>query len=410
MPFKALTRPEAMAVLVRMFEWKTSFEAATPRWSDYYIKGRALGLTNLSDQNAFETQITRYEIALYIFRLRNIIKDPNLNTNALNALSNLEDWEPESTVAADFSAIAGSISVDGDPELQEAIRWMNDNGLTAYKTIQNYMPFEVLSREQAAKILVVFAEIFNYDQNTDLPLPAACQFSDATSIDDTLKIYVETACKSEILKWGAGKFMPQWTISKSQFVAALIRMFEGGKLDESPNPRWKNYFEEAQEMGIVSPADAITFDNPITRYEVALFLYRFKVKFQMINSLNTNKLENEIINTVPWSIATGEDGILQSNIYADMNLLQNGNFEIWYIEIFGSRYKVVKSSTEKYFSNNFVRYGDVFDLASDKKIGTTSFIISNGYIIDGTVRLTDNDYFITQLAETNAYYKIRQVR
>ena len=204
--------------------------------------------------------------------------------------------------------------------------------------------------------------------------------------------------------------MPQWTISKSQFVAALIRMFEWGKLDETSNPRWKNYFEEAQEMGIVSPADAITFDNPITRYEVALFLYRFKVKFQMINSLNTNKLENEIINTVPGSVTTGTDGVLQSNIYADMNLLQDGNFEVGYTEIFGDRYKIVKSSTEKYFSNNFVRYGDVFDLASNEKIGTTSFIISNGYIIDGTIRLTDHDYFITQLEETNAYYKIRQIR
>ena len=38
MPFQALTRPEAMAVLVRMFEGKVSFEASTPRRSDYYIK------------------------------------------------------------------------------------------------------------------------------------------------------------------------------------------------------------------------------------------------------------------------------------------------------------------------------------------------------------------------------------
>jgi hypothetical protein len=51
-------------------------------------------------------------------------------------------------------------------------------------------------------------------------------------------------------------------------------------------------------MGIVGPADAITFDSPITRYEVALFLYRFRVKFQLINNLNTNTLENMIFNTV----------------------------------------------------------------------------------------------------------------
>jgi len=35
---KELTRPEAMAILIRMFEGKVSFEDQHPRWSDYYIK------------------------------------------------------------------------------------------------------------------------------------------------------------------------------------------------------------------------------------------------------------------------------------------------------------------------------------------------------------------------------------
>ena len=76
-------------------------------------------------------------------------------------------------------------------------------------------------------------------------------------------------------------------------------MFEGKSLDETTNPRWKNYFEMAQGLGIVSPADLITFENPITRYEVALFLYRFKVKYQMLGNVNNNKIQNEVISTVP---------------------------------------------------------------------------------------------------------------
>ncbi|MEI6118890.1 MAG: hypothetical protein WCP92_06850 [bacterium] len=35
----------------------------------------------------------------------------------------------------------------------------------------------------------------------------------------------------------------------------------------------------------------------------------------------------------------------QSNVYVDMNLLQNGNFDVGYLELFGQRYKVVKSNT-----------------------------------------------------------------
>jgi len=69
-------------------------------------------------------------------------------------------------------------------------------------------------------------------------------------------------------------------------------------LDENVNPWRQNYFNEAQEIGIVVPSDAITFDNPISRYEVALFLYKFNIKYKMLNNLNNERISNEIISTV----------------------------------------------------------------------------------------------------------------
>jgi len=59
-----------------------------------------------------------------------------------------------------FGTLADSLSINNDPELLEAIRWMNDNGLTNYKTITEYKPFEILNREQAAKIVSMFANVF----------------------------------------------------------------------------------------------------------------------------------------------------------------------------------------------------------------------------------------------------------
>ncbi len=100
----------------------------------------------------------------------------------------------------------------------------------------------------------------------------------------------------------------------------------------------------------------------------------------------------------------------ESNVYVDMNLLQNGNFDVGYIEIFGQRYKVVKSNSEKYFTNNFVRYGDLFTLDKNEKIGTTSFIVSNTSLIEGTIRIGDATYAINPIANTNAYYKISQTK
>lgn len=157
-------------------------------------------------------------------------------------------------------------------------------------------------------------------------------------------------------------------MNKAQFITAMVRMFEGKRLDETANPRRTNYFQKAQDMGIVSPADLVTFENTITRYEVALFLYRFKVKYQMLQNVNNTGVQNEVISTVPGTITTGLNNSKQANVYVDMNLLENGNFELGYIEVFGARYKIIKSNTEKYFSNNFVRYGDVYSLDTDKKI------------------------------------------
>lgn len=79
----------------------------------------------------------------------------------------------------------------------------------------------------------------------------------------------------------------------------MVRLIEGKKLDETANPRWTAYFEKAENMGIVSPSDSINFDNPITRYEVALSLYRFKVKYQITQNLNSSIIDNQVVNTVP---------------------------------------------------------------------------------------------------------------
>ncbi|AHB41564.1 hypothetical protein P148_SR1C00001G0774 [candidate division SR1 bacterium RAAC1_SR1_1] len=427
MPTKKLTRPEAMAILVRMFEGQTSFEAKDPRWSEYYIKGKALGLTTLNT-STFEKEISRYEIALYIYRLQTIANDVNLKLQSQLKLQNLTGVvqttgtitntvpEESSELAQKFAAIANSISVEKDPELQEAIRWMHDNGLTSFLTIGEYKPFEVLTREQSAKIFDVFAKIFDFSQDKlTSTLPTECQFKDLAKADQTLTTHIQNVCKMEILKGGNQLFDPKNTLTKGQFITALIRLVEGKKLDESKNPRWTAYYQNALDMGIVGPADAITFDSPITRYEVALFLYRFRVKFQLINNLNNNSLENMILNTIPGSIKTG-DTILsgeipeakEADIFIDTNLIQNANFELGYIEIFSTKYKVIKTSTETYFSKNFVRYGDIYDISTDKKIGTINFIVSNRAVLEGTARINTNTYTISQVANTTAYYHIKK--
>lgn len=186
-----LSRPESMTILIRMFEGQSSNEAKDPRRSEYYLKGKALGLTSLAN-SGFEQAISRYETALYIYRFQNILNDASLKIKSQQILANLNlsgstntgtvdtgTLDESSELAQKFAAIANSISVENDPELLEAIRWMNDNGLTNFDTIATYKPFEVLLREQSAKIFDVFAKTFNLSQNKLTgTLPAACTFRD----------------------------------------------------------------------------------------------------------------------------------------------------------------------------------------------------------------------------------------
>lgn len=148
-----------------------------------------------------------------------------------------------------FAGLADSLSVNNDPELLEAIRRMNDNGLTSYKTIGEYQPFEILNREQAAKILTMFAGVFNF--NPSNALANNCIFTDIGDADASLVNYIEEACQMSIMQGSNGYFTPKGTITKSQFIAAIIRLFEGKKLDETGTPRREKYFEKAQDLGMI---------------------------------------------------------------------------------------------------------------------------------------------------------------
>ena len=406
LPREQLTRPQSIALLVRIFEGKTSNENRTPRWGDYYVKGQAMWITTLNNQTDFDTYITRKEMAIYIYRLKKIVSNETIKLMLLGKISDLTSTtNTNSDIVETLSSLTNSLSISNDPELIEAIKWMNDNGLTSYSDVTSYKPFEVLNREQSAKILVEFANVFKF---SGVSGATACEFSDIWQADASLRTYIQQVCQLGIMQGSNGIFSPKTTISKAQFITAMIRLFEGKKLDETKTPRWTQYFEVAENMWIVSPSDSITFDNAITRYEVALSLYRFKVKYQITQNLNSETIDNQIISSVPGSLTTGANNLPQSNVYVDMNLLNNGNFNVGYIEILGNRYKIVKSSTKEYFTNNFARYGDIFTLDSETKIGTASFIVSSLSLIEWTIRINNSIFTISPISNTSAYYRINQ--
>lgn len=253
---QTLTRPQALAVLIRMMEGKKSNETKNPWWQDYFTKAGVIGLVDEYSFNTFDRPITRKEIALFVYRLKKVVEDENLRIQSLNQMSIVA---PSETGAIDTSLgytpelaiIAAGIQADDDPELLEAINWMYDNALTRFTSINEYKPFQVLLREEAAKMIVNFANLYADTDKLVNSFPDKCAYTDLASANTDLTGYIQQACTYGLLIGNNKKFDPKKPISKADFVVALIRLLEGKHLNETSLPWWKQYFQQAQTLDIV---------------------------------------------------------------------------------------------------------------------------------------------------------------
>jgi hypothetical protein len=194
----------------------------------------------------------------------------------------------------DLDLIVGDTSLVDDPEFNEAISWMFDVGITKYNTIDTYLPFQTITRGQVAKMLDNFATVANL---TTVRNSSSCIFSDVATSSE-FRAAIIKMCQYGVMLGNTGKFFPDQVVTKAEFIAMLTRLVEGKPLDESVSPRWMNYYKKAIELSLISAQDTVTFSQPITRYEVAIFLYRLKVRLTMFNNLNDTKLPDEIVKTI----------------------------------------------------------------------------------------------------------------
>ena len=440
---KSLSKAEALTVLIRILEWELSSEEFTPWWTLYFVKAKNIALTNEADVNSLDRPITRREIALLMYRFKKIVLDVQLNSAAKEQLSlinqnpvsfvpesqnttqisdnNQSSWSTTSEEVKDYSWVLSwvdfwtttSLSILNSPEVVEAINWMRDNWLTSAKDTTSYFPFQYLTREQAAKMFLQFAKALDY--NTPLDENPSCDFTDLKEANPDLVSSIQGVCKLWIMQWGNWIFAPNAVMTKSQFVAMLIRLYEWKRLDETTNPWWANYFIKAGELWILDKSDISSFEGPLTRYEAALLFYRFQLK-QAINSwLNTENLKNEILSSVKntdWEVVSWDI----DNSYAvllDVNLLKNQFFQDGYLELLWVRYLLKKTAMTVFdiWDESFVWYWDLYDFATDEKIWTVNFIVSNGNVVQWTVRLTQDSktWNIKPSKNTTAWYNLVQL-
>jgi len=288
----------------------------------------------------------------------------------------------------------------------ESINWMYDNGMTSYNTTESFMPYQTITRAQVAKMLDKFATATNL---TTIRNQWNCEFSDVDSQSE-FKDSITKVCQYGIMAGSNDKFSPDQVVTKAEFVAMLIRLFDWAKLDESVNPWWTEYYKRAIEIWLISAQDTVSFTDNIARYDVATYLYRLKVRLTMYNNLNSTQLSDEVLKTLSETVTTGDGWKVNVKAYVDILALNNSAFTDGYIEFLDERFKVARSELDSYnvWTNSFVRYGKLYSLETDEQIGSISFILTNWTLVEWSVRINKVSYYLEKDSNTTTYYNLTQ--
>jgi len=451
MPHNNLTKWQLLAVLIRIFEWKMSNESAQPWRIEYYIKALTLWMTNEINLSKFDQPVSRREASLLIFRFKSMVIDEeqyklylarlnnlqqdnygylkqieelkskreeskntsenNLNDNSNPDSNEIISWDSYLTWDTTWNNISLAIiawnkTLTDSSEFMESINWMYDNGMTSYNTTESFMPYQTITRAQVAKMLDKFATATNLTTVRNL---WNCEFSDVNPQSE-FKDSITKVCQYWIMAWSSDKFYPDQIVTKAEFIAMLIRLFDWAKLDENINPRRTEYYKRAIEIWLITAQDTVSFTSEIARYDVATYLYRLKVRLTMYNNLNSSQLSDEIVKTLEETVNTWENWKINVKVYVDILALNNSAFTDGYIELLWERYKVKRSELDSYnvWTNSFVRYWKLYNLESDDSIWSISFILTNWTLTEWTIRINKISYYLNKDPNTTTYYNLTQ--
>lgn len=181
------------------------------------------------------------------------------------------------------------------PQLDNAIVWMNEHGLTKFTNETEYMASKGLRRDEAAKFFVQYAKLLG--KTTYIKTESQCAFLDIHDSWIDLKDIVRESCRLWLFQWSNEKFMPTQFLTNAQAITVLIRMIDWKK-DESKGHFAQLYFEKAQELWIMewlTLNSSANFDKLTIRGDVGVLIYN---AFQRLNTeaKSVNQDTNMIVN------------------------------------------------------------------------------------------------------------------
>lgn len=95
-------------------------------------------------------------------------------------------------------------------------------GITKYSTWNSFMPDATVTREQAAKMIVMW---MNGNSNIGVQMNnSTCTFKDESQIDSSLTDWVRMACQYGLFQGYKGNFMPMNKISTNDIATVVERL------------------------------------------------------------------------------------------------------------------------------------------------------------------------------------------
>ncbi len=161
-------------------------------------------------------------------------------------------------------------------ELAQAITLLHADQITKYDSVDTFMPYNPIRRDEAAKMYV------NFEKNTlgindVVDDHKSCYFTDTHLWHSDLVDLIRESCLRGLFKGYVWSFMPTSSITNAQAVIVLIRMIKWEQVEPVDDHYATNYMTVAQDMGLLDGL-AISarsyWDAPATRATIAKLLYR----------------------------------------------------------------------------------------------------------------------------------------
>ncbi len=307
---------------------------------------------------------------------------------------------------SDVSVLLTDNESEFGAEFLEALRFSYDNWLTKFKTVDNFRPYDELTREQAAKIVWVFAsKIMNYKEKSW----TLCNFTDLATSDSTLSNHITDSCKLWIFKWTNNKeFFPKQGLTKAEALAVVIRMFNQWLLDEQTEPWYLNYYLEARQLQLTKEKNIFALERPLTRYEMVLLLYRFHVKYSLLEKLNsdTSLTENN---------DRGIKSVWDKVVIINSPKFLNKETDTIFSDLDWIIYRLDKSNLIAQFDNAYTWYWDVYFVDDVnqftwwKYVWVSTFNFINQQVTDGNIRPIElhDWYYEFAVSDIKPFYQVK---